>query len=71
LRRPRTSTKRSANERTLRREQRYAAAKLVANGRPDEAAPLLEEAARFFRSVRASRYLGEIDALFLTRASAS
>ncbi|MDX6485587.1 MAG: hypothetical protein QOF43_740 [Gaiellaceae bacterium] len=51
--------------------QRCAAAKLIADGRPNEAAPLLEEAAQFFRSVRASRYLSEIDALLPTRASAS
>jgi class 3 adenylate cyclase/tetratricopeptide (TPR) repeat protein len=51
--------------------QRYAAAKLIADGRPDAAAPLLEDAAQFFRSVRASRYLSEIDALLPTRASAS
>jgi tetratricopeptide (TPR) repeat protein len=51
--------------------QRYDAARLIADGRPDAAARLLEDAAQFFRSVRATRYLTEIDALLRPRASAS
>jgi tetratricopeptide (TPR) repeat protein len=51
--------------------QRYTAARLIADGRPEAAEPLLEDATQFFRSVRASRYLNEIDELLRTRASAS
>ena len=39
-----------------------AAAKLVADRRPEVAVPLLENAVHFFRSVGASRYLSEVDA---------
>ncbi|MFY9580843.1 MAG: AAA family ATPase [Gaiellaceae bacterium] len=48
-----------------------AAARLLADRRPEAAVPLLENAAHFFRTVGASRYLSEVDALLATRASAS
>ncbi|HEY6068850.1 MAG TPA: AAA family ATPase, partial [Gaiellaceae bacterium] len=48
-----------------------AAEKLVGEGRPDAAAQLLEDALDFFRSVGATRYIAEADALLATRASAS